>query len=135
MELRILRQVEAILADDRLEDEATDDSKCERIEGLIPEAGWEAVLTSVLGILSAERRVADYRVAAEVLWGAVLDRRDVPADRVIALLYHRLDPGGDDEDDLVWSITSRLKGVGYLSEYEPLRDPAVARELEALREG
>lgn len=49
-----LRQVDAILAGDRLDDEVIDDSKCERIEGSIPEVGWQEVLASVLGIRTAQ---------------------------------------------------------------------------------
>ena len=67
------------------------------------------------------------------LWGAALDGRDLPADRVIALLYHRLDPGDGGENNLAWSITSKLKRVGYLSDYDPLQDAAVRAELAVLR--
>jgi hypothetical protein len=35
--------------------------------------------------------------------------------------------------NLAWSITCKLKGLDYMSEYDPLRDPAVLHELEALR--
>ena len=66
-------------------------------------------------------------------WGAVLDKRDLAADELIALLYHRFDPDGLAEDNEVWSIASKLKGVGYLSKFEPLRDPAVAEELQRIR--
>jgi hypothetical protein len=50
--------------------------------------------------------------------------------RVIAHLYFRY--CGPGEDNLAWSITSRLKGVGYLSDYDPLCDPYVVRELKKL---
>jgi hypothetical protein len=68
-----------------------------------------------------------------VFWGAVLDWREVPADELIAWLYHRFDPEGRAEDNDVWSIASKLKGVGYLSDYKPLRDPGVLRHLNAIR--
>jgi hypothetical protein len=57
----------------------------------------------------------------------------MPIDRVIALLYFRFDPRGDAEDNLVWSITSKLKGVDYLSDYNPLTDAGVCAEMERLR--
>src|SRR5687767_8930611 len=107
-----LGDINAVLADDALDDESSDDSKCERIERLIGVVGWAAVRDSILGILAdAGRRRRDHEVAAEVLWGAVLDVREMPADRVIALLYNRFDPRGDTEDNLVWSIASKLKGL------------------------
>jgi hypothetical protein len=33
------------------------------------------------------------------------------------------------DENLVWSITHILKNVGYLSDYEPLRDPAIQAEM------
>jgi hypothetical protein len=130
----VLDAIEAILASD-CPDGVAEDFMSERIEGLIAVVGWDAVRESLLSVLAAERRAADYRIVATVFWGAVLDRREMPADRVIALLYHRFDPRGDNEDNLVWSIASKLKGVGYLSDYRPLDDPAVQRELAAIRAG
>jgi hypothetical protein len=35
-------------------------------------------------------------------------------------------------DNLVWSIISKLKGVGYQSDYDPLQDPDVLREMKRL---
>jgi hypothetical protein len=134
--MAILPGVGTILADDAQGDAPGDESKSERIERLIEAAGWDAVRDSILAILRADRRPQDDRTATEVLWGAALDRRPMPADRVIALLYHRLERlGGGAEgldENLAWSITSTLKCVGYLSDYDPLNDPAVQAELAAL---
>jgi hypothetical protein len=58
---------------------------------------------------------------------------NLPANELIAWLYHRFDPDGQTEDNEVWSITSKLKGVGYLSEYQPLCDPGVLRYLRTIR--
>ena len=66
--------------------------------------------------------------------GAALDGRQIQINKLIALLHHRFDPRGDAEDNLVWSITCKLKNVGYLSDYEPLNDPGVKEELKAIRE-
>jgi hypothetical protein len=88
----------------------------------------------ILALLAdAGRRRRDHEVAAEVLWGAALYGWEVPADRVIALLCDRFDPRGDAGDNLVWSIASKLKGVDYLSDYDPLQDPGVRAELAAIR--
>ena len=109
--------------------------QCEAIECLIPQLGWHSVRAAMIDVLAAERPRVDHQVAMEVFWGAVLDKREMPENRIIALLYHRFDPRSDSEDNLVWSITSKLKGVDYLSEYEPLHDPGVKAELAALRGG
>src|SRR5687768_1253036 len=104
--MSVLAEIDAIMVDDALDDESSDDSKCERIERLIGSIDWATVRDSILALLAdAGRRRRDHEVAAEVLWGAVLDGREMPADRVIALLYNRCDPLGDAEDNLVWSIT------------------------------
>jgi hypothetical protein len=131
MELR--QRISEILADDRLDDESSDPTKAEAIEALIGSHGWEPVRECMLDILRDDSQGSHWRTVAHVFWGAVLDRRELPADEVIALLYYRFDPEGRAEDNDVWSITSKLKGVGYLSEYEPLRDPGVLRHLQAIR--
>lgn len=125
--------LDAILANDSLDDESSRESKCERIEQLVSARSWPTVLIALLDILSTDRRTRDYQVAAEVIWGAVLDGRPLPANRVIALLYHRFDPSGRAENNLVWSITSKLKGVDYLSEYNPLNDCEIQAELAKIK--
>ncbi len=125
-------RIEAILANEELDREDAPSSKCEEIEKLIPELGWDAVLEIILEILRTDRCTDDWRTAAEVLWGAALDRRPMPVDLVIAHLCHRWPPD-EEEDNLAWSITAKLKKVGYLSEYEPLSDPAVCEQLVRLR--
>jgi hypothetical protein len=122
-----------ILADDRLDDESSEPTKAEAIEALIGPYGWEPVRECMLDILRDDSQGSHWRTVAHVIWGAVLDRRELPTDEVIALLYYRFDPEGRAEDNDVWSITSKLKGVGYLSKYKPLRDPGVLRHLQAIQ--
>jgi hypothetical protein len=129
----IRQRINEILADDRLNDESSDPTKAEAIEALIGPYGWEIVRECMLDILRDDSQGSHWRTVAHVIWGAVLDRRELLADEVIALLYHRFDPEGRAEDNDVWSITSKLKGVSYLSKYEPLRDPGVLRHLQVLR--
>lgn len=131
--MQVRQRINEILADDRLDDESSELTKVEVIEGLIDEVGWEAVRDCMLGVLRDDHREAHWRTAIDFFWGAVLDRRPLPADELIAWLYHRFDPEGQTEDNEVWSITSKLKGVGYLSGYQPLRDPGVLGHLRAIR--
>lgn len=56
----------------------------------------------------------------------------MPVDFIIALMYYRFDPTGEEEDNLVWSITAKLKKVHYLSDYAPLNDPNVLIEFHKL---
>jgi hypothetical protein len=131
--VQVRQRINEILADDRLDDESSDPTKAEVIEGLIDEFGWEAVRDCTLDVLRDDRQETHWRTAVHVFWGAVLDRRGLPADELIAWLYHRFDPDGQAEDNDVWSITSKLKGVGYLSDYKPLQDPGVLHHLRAIR--
>jgi hypothetical protein len=126
-------EIEAILQSPC--DSKEDVSQCEAIEKLIPKLGWHAIRSAMIEVLATARPRAEYQVAMEVIWGAVCDKREMPEDRIIALLYHRFDPHGNSEDNLVWSITCRLKKVGYMSEYSPFEDPGVKAELAAIRGG
>jgi hypothetical protein len=129
----VRQRIHEILADRRLDDEMSELTKAEAIEGLIAECGWQPVCDCMLEVLRDDEQRAHWRVAADLFWGATLDGRPLPADELIAWLYHRFDPKGDAEDNLVWSITSNLKRVGYLSGYQPLRDPDVLRHLRRIR--
>jgi hypothetical protein len=128
-------RIRAILSDHRFDALRVDYLQVEAIEHLIPQLGWAAVRDGILGALAEERATDDYETLARVIWGAVLDKREVPADRVIALLYHRLSPESDYGHNLVWSITCNLRGVSYLSEYRPLQDPVVRKEMSAVQNG
>lgn len=104
----------------------------ERLMPLIEQIGWPAVRDSVFAALESEEK-ALWTPAAAALWGAILDKRDLDANLAIALVYHRLSPSPTEEDNLAWSIASRLKGVGYLSSYDPHADPQVQTHIERLR--
>lgn len=126
-----LEEIERILADATLDDPDAP-SAAEAIEGRIDALGWEAVREHLLGVLrEPTRRPSAWDTVAEVLWGAALDGRPMPADRVIAHVCHRW-PASAGENNLAWSLIAKLKGVDYLSPYDPLADEGVRRELERL---
>ncbi|MFC1580274.1 hypothetical protein ACFL4N_05115 [Thermodesulfobacteriota bacterium] len=123
------------MADDSLDDETRDQGKCDLIEELILKYDWKSVLIVMIAVLEDNnRRYDDYVTSAEVIWGAALDEKHMPVNRIIALLYHRLEPDKDsDENNLAWSIVCKLKGVDYLSEHDPLEDPGIKREMEKIK--
>jgi hypothetical protein len=131
--MNVRQRILEILADDRLDQEGSALSKVETIEALIGLSGWAPVRECMMDVLRDDNQDAHWRTATDFFWGAVLDKRNLAADELIALLYYRFDPDGDAEDNEVWSIASKLKGVGYLSKYKPLEDPAVAVELQRIR--
>ena len=132
--MNVENEINRILADDSLDDETRDHGKCDLIEELILKYDWKSVEEVMIAVLEdMDRQYDDYVTIAEVIWGAALDERDMPINRVIALLYHRLEPDQDsDENNLAWSIVCKLKGVDYLSEYDPLEDPEIKREMEKI---
>jgi hypothetical protein len=107
--VQVRQRINEVLADDRLDDESSDPTKAEVIEGLIDEFGWEAVRDCMLDVLRDDHKKAHWRTATQFFWGAVLDRRELPVNELIAWLYYRFDPQGQAEDNDVWSITSKLK--------------------------
>ena len=115
---------------------ASDDehSKAEQLEALAEEITWPLLLADMLRILrDGSRSLRDCRVATEVLWGAVLDKRAIDGTDVIAHLLLRYEIAGPSEDNLAWSIVARLRGVSYLSEYRPSEDPDIQARLAELR--
>jgi|SRR5262245_32184356 len=103
----------------------------EQLQPLIDEFGWAAVCDGIFKALES-KETAIWHTAAAAIWGAALDKREMDAHRAIALVYFRLDKPGE-EDNLAWSIASKLKGVGYLSSYDPRLDPPIKEQLERLR--
>ncbi len=133
--MAIESEINKILSDDALNDDDREEGKSELIEALIPRYGWQSVQSAIIAVLEdKDRRQDDYLIAAELFWGATLDERDIQIDKVIALLTYRLEPdAGSTENNLAWSIASKLKGVGYMSDYEPLKDAAVMVALENIK--
>jgi hypothetical protein len=123
--------VEKILADVALDEDfdSRDSSRVEELMKLIDDFGWEVLESEMLGLLAASHNYDHWKVAAGVFWNAVLDQRPLHADRLIAHLCWRFTA----EDNLAWSITCKLKGVAYASDYDPRQDPAVRAALDALR--
>jgi hypothetical protein len=119
------RALDAIFA------QPTDEDAQDKVDALITPQEWPLVCDYVLAVLAdPQRSRAAWELAAAVVWGACCDDRPLPIDRTIALVYARLrtDPDSS-ENNLAWSIASKLKRVSYLSEYDPLRDPNIVLEL------
>jgi len=127
----VSNRVRAILADPAYDDVECDETRSDAILALCDTQGWDAVLEALLCVLRDDNAQRHWREVSIVLFAAL--PRPMPVDQVIGLLYRRLieDVPADCEVDenLVWSITHVLKNVGYLSEYEPLQDPAIQAEM------
>ena len=129
--MEIRHQIRTILMNDALDADDCETGKCEEIERLIEVHGWDAIQAILVDMLEDDHlNISDFDVIAQVFWGAVLDKRVMDINKTIALLYMKLPPDDEHLDNLVWSITIRLKGIGYLSDYNPLEDPDVLKEMD-----
>jgi hypothetical protein len=128
----LVRQaIDEILSNDLLDSDQSEQSKCESIEKLIVQFGWLSVQNELINILADRgQEPKNWQTAAEVFWGAVLDKREIESpNRLIALLYKRcVQDTHSIDSNVAWSITSKIKGLGYLSDYDPLKDPLIEQE-------
>jgi hypothetical protein len=128
-------RIRAILSDPVFDDPACDLGRDEVIWRLAVEQGWDPVLEEMLSQLLDDAGQRHWAVAATVIWRGI--DLPMPVVQVIALLHLRLlaDVSSDQalDENLVWSIVSNLKGVDYLSDYDPARDTEVQEELARLR--
>lgn len=121
----IATKLQAILDDDQLDEDSLPETRAELIEGIIETVGWEPVQSYLITVLKNDSApYRDWLTAAEVFYGAASDHRAIESNLVIALLYKRLSRD-EDSSNLAWSIVCKLKKVGYLSDYDPMVDPAV----------
>lgn len=132
MSSEVYDRVTAILADAAYDNVEGDETPSDAIKALVEAYGWDAVLNALLAVLRDDSAQPFWRDVSVVLF-ATLDR-PMPVNQVIGLLYRRLieDVPAEYEldENLVWSITRNLKGVAYLSDYEPLQDPAIIAEMK-----
>jgi hypothetical protein len=138
--LSVATQIQQMLDDDRFRDESTDCDLSDAITDLAHDVGWKAVYAEMLDVLRDESQSQRWYDVIACLFGTDCHDRDLPCepDYLIALLYDclRLHPdlgvlGSAPEatGNLVWSITHNLKRVGYLSKYDPEKDPSVCRQI------
>jgi len=129
-------QLLALLSDPRFNDDSVDDDLNVAVASLASEVGWQPVLNAMLEILRDSSLTNHWYDVVACLFGCDCHTLPLPCDRpyLTALLYDCLrirpdlgvdgrDPG--DTDNLVWSIVHNLKGVGYMSDYDPKADPEV----------
>lgn len=113
-----------------LADEALDAD--EMLARLLSNSTWPQVDASLRALLRDENEAALWPAIVGIYWAAVLDKRETEINSLIALLWHRR-PELTLEENLVWSVISKLKNLDYLANYDAERDANVARELALLR--
>lgn len=119
-------RLNTIFEDPRLDAENVENSKSQIIYSLVPEITWENLLPILIKMLKNRSKKRYWNTITEVLYYASNDNRPMPINEIIALLFVcSAEKDGIQDGNLVWSITHKLKGVSYSSDYEPVNDPAV----------
>ena len=106
----------------------------EEVYQLAERIGWTSVFDEAVELLKDCEKKDKWYLSASVFCWAADDKIQIPFDWqfIVALLYGCLeiypnfgeqDPG--DGENLAWSTAHVLKGVGYLSEWDPMKDPEI----------
>jgi len=114
----------------------------DEIGKLAEHVGWNNVLKEVMHILDRPSKRAHWYQAASITYWAVSDGIEFPYPREewIARLYYCLEvfpehgePDMSNGSNLVWSIATKLMGLGYNSDWEPLTDQDVVGRMSRMR--
>ena len=102
--------------------------------------GWEPLLTDAWNILNCQEQCHHWYPAILILYWSLSAQPTLPCtlDECIARLYVCLEQSPllaeHDGENLIWSIVIHLKGITYLSSWDPYHDPMVCQYMERYRE-
>ncbi|SDY25634.1 hypothetical protein [Lysobacter enzymogenes] len=113
---------------------------CEAVEALVERIGWPTPLAEAMTILADDGLRRFWRQAMAVaFWAQDPGEVRIPpggdALDCVARLYFCLEREPALDENLAWSLASRLKGVSYLSDWNPLLDPQVCLRMASMRLG
>ena len=131
-------RVNEILKMDIDDNELLDFSRSDLIyRFLVEEYGWDEVQQSLFQALIDKKTKEDYITIAQTFWYAILDILDIDRDKAVALINYRCNPYDSPyEDNLAWSITSKLYSLDYAnSEYNAFRDEKIINILNECFDG
>ncbi len=99
------------------------------IASIVQLGTWEDVRNGLLSVLYDNDQNL-WPEALEMVY--FLLNREFPFDEVetISLLYNCLSLSDTLDANLVWTITRTLKSLPYLSEYDPVTDPMIVKQME-----
>lgn len=104
-------------------------------------SGWSEPLAEAMAILAqSQLRAFWHQAMCVVFWAQPAGKSEavrlppgVEAMDCVARLYLCLEREPSLDDNLVWSIAHTLKGVGYLSDWDPLQDRDVTLRMAQMR--
>ncbi len=112
----------------------------ESVQTLSESEGWTQVISDCLSILSDRTKMELWEAAIRIIFWATSRSPvcPVPSMAIVARLYWCLETiegntKNEIDDNLVWTIAKDLKGVPYLSEWDPQLDPEVRSFLIEMR--
>lgn len=104
----------------------------EAMDAFISLHGWRAAERALFEILKdSSSTEAECAAAADLLWSAVLDDRDIDKEAAVGLLYYRLgDKNAPYANNTIWSIAAALYDLDYAnSDFNPLKDDRILKKL------
>jgi hypothetical protein len=122
------------------EDQDEEFDLLEEVRRIAGHDGWEPLLSEALAILGNREQANYWYPAICVIYWSLSSQPALPCslEECIARLYVCLEqwPIHDerDADNLVWSTVTSLKGVSYLSEWDPYKDPSVCQHMARYRQ-
>lgn len=118
-----------------LERQDEDFDLLEAIQIRSKQEGWSQILQEALDILSDKTKQNDWQSAANIIFWSSPDKTEMPIPKmavVARLTWCQINGDGlDDSENLVWTIAKDLKGVAYLSDWDPQKDPEVRAYLDS----
>ena len=120
------------------EDEAFD--LLEELRRLAGSVGWEPLLADAFAILNSQAQKGFWYQAILVFFWSLSSQPTLPCtlEECIARLYVCLEQSPEldehDSENLIWSIVHHLKGISYLSDWDPYKDPRVWKHMERYRQ-
>lgn len=109
----------------------------EAVDELVSHIGWAFVQAEAMQILASSELLRFWHQAmCVVFWSSSSEVRIPPcgdAMDCVARLYLCLERDRRLDENLVWSIAHQLKGVSYLSAWNPLLDREVVMRMAAMR--
>ncbi len=112
----------------------------EKLGHLAGSVGWEPLLANAFALLNNPAQKGFWHAAILVIYWSLSSQPTLPCtlDECIARLYVCLEQSPElaehDGENLVWSIVHHLKGVSYLSDWDPYKDPVVLKHMERYRQ-
>ena len=112
----------------------------EELGHLAGSVGWEPLLADAFALLNNPAQQGFWHAAIRVLYGSLSAHPALPCtlEECIARLYVCLEQSPElaehDGENLVWSVVTNLKGISYLSDWDPYKDPVIWQHMERYRE-